>query len=316
MNAEVFAEWLRRQGHKIYKTPSSYWYNAGPHVLQAFPYHWIISPEEGEIRELMLKNRIIALRYSAPTDHYEGKMSYHIVLNKCYDLTLLNQKTRNGVKRGMERFTVEEISFDRLATEGWILQEDTLVRQNRRGSMSQKQWELLCRSAKNLPGFHAFGAISGGELGGAVIVCRIDDVFAVPFAMSHCRFLQDHVNNALFFSVSCELLKRKSVNGIFFTVQSLDAPAKVDEFKLRMGFDPKMVRQNVVIHPYLKPLITPSVYSLNRRLLNRFPSSSLLAKSEGMMRFHLEGRRPADEQIWPECLREATAWSERSVRVS
>jgi hypothetical protein len=304
MNAEVFAEWLRRQGHKIYRTKSSYWYNAGPRVLQAFPYNWIITPEESEIKELMLKHNILALRYSAPVDYPEGKMSYHIVLNKCYDLSMLNKKTRNGVKRGMERFTVEEISFDRLAGEGWVLQEDTLSRQRRSRSMSQKQWETLCHSAKDLPGFHAFAATCGGELAGAVIVCRIDDLYSVPFAMSHCRFLQDHVNNALFFSVSCELLKREGINGIFFTVQSLDAPSNVDEFKLRMGFDPLVVRQNVAIHPYLKPFITPAVHSLNKKLLDCYPSNPFLAKTEGMLRFHLEGRRPIREQTLPDCLKE------------
>ena len=37
MNSETFAEWLRRQGHRVYRTASSYWYEAGPRVLQAFP---------------------------------------------------------------------------------------------------------------------------------------------------------------------------------------------------------------------------------------------------------------------------------------
>jgi len=262
----------------------------------------------------MLKNRIIALRYSAPIDYPEGKMSYQIALGKCYDLALLNQKARNGVKRGLELFRVEEISFERLAGEGWILQEDTLIRQKRKGSMTRKQWELLCLSAKDLQGFHAFAATCNGELAGAVIVCRIDDMYTVPYALSHCRFLQNHVNNALFFSISCDLLKRENVQGIFFTVQSLDAPPKLDEFKLRMGFDPKMVLQNVVFNPYLKPLITPAIYSLNRKLLMQFPSNSLLAKSEGMIRFHLEGRRPVNEQIWPDCIQDLAGRSDRGLR--
>jgi hypothetical protein len=304
MNAEIFAEWLHRQGHRIYKTKSSFWYDPSPHVLQAFPYHWVINPDDEEIHDLMFKNRILALRYSVPFDHPKGKISYHIVLEKSYDLLLLNKKARNSVKRGMERFTVQEISFDRLATEGWVLQEDTLKRQNRLRSMSQKQWENLCHSANNLPGFQVFAAINGVELAAAVIVCRIDDVYTTPFAMSHCRFLQDHVNNALFFSISCDLLKRDNAKGLFFTVQSLDAPPNVDEFKLRMGFEPRKIRQNIVLHPYIKPLITPTFHMLNQKLLQHYPSNPFLAKTEGMIRFYLEGQRPASEQNLPECLRE------------
>jgi len=40
MNIEIFAEWLRHQGHQIHKTQHSYWYDQGPCVYQAFPYHW------------------------------------------------------------------------------------------------------------------------------------------------------------------------------------------------------------------------------------------------------------------------------------
>ena len=49
MDAETFAEWLRRQGHRVVHTASCYWYDAGPQVYQAFPYHWIIDPVEDEL---------------------------------------------------------------------------------------------------------------------------------------------------------------------------------------------------------------------------------------------------------------------------
>jgi hypothetical protein len=303
MNADTFAEWLVNQGHMVYRTASSYWYDAGPRILQAFPYHWIITPDKKEIRALMLKHGIIALRYSSPLDYPEGMISYHIVQQKCYNLETLPSRTRNGVKRGLSHFTVEQISFERLAGDGWVLQHDTLKRQNRQKSMKQKEWERLCRAAIGIPGFETFAATSDGELAAAVIVCRIDDVLNVPYAVSHSRFLRSHVNNALFYSVCCELLKREDVSGIFFTVQSLDAPANVDEFKLRMGFEPKAVRQTVVIHPLLKPFINSTVYSLSRKLMEHYPSNPHLAKSEGMLRFHLEGRRPIKEQTWPDCLR-------------
>ena len=120
MNAETFAEWMRRQGHQVIRTASSYWYDAGPHVLQAFPYHWLITPDEKEIRDLMVKHGIAALRYSTPLDFPNGMVSYHVVLNRPYKFEMLRSHTRNGVKRGLEHFKVERISFERLATDiGW-----------------------------------------------------------------------------------------------------------------------------------------------------------------------------------------------------
>jgi hypothetical protein len=302
MNAEIFAEWMRRQGHRIYYTASSCWYDASPRVLQAFPYHRLITPDKHEIRDLMLGHGIIALRYSTPLDYPDGKVSYHVVLHKPYCLEMLKSQTRNGVKRGLSFFSFEQISFERLATEGWALQQDTLTRQDRLRSMKREDWEKLCLAAQGLPGFEAWAATSNGELAGAVIICRIDDVFSVPYALSHSRFLSNHVNNALFFCVSSELLKRDNVSSIFFTVQSLDAPANVDEFKFRMGFQPKAVRQRVDFHPLIIPFMAPGIHAFTRNMLQRDPSNPLLAKAEGMLRFHVEGKRVITQQTWPECL--------------
>jgi hypothetical protein len=304
MNAEIFSEWLRRQGHKVYRTESSYWYNAGPMVLQAFPYHWVINPGKEEIRSLMLNNPVVALRYSSPFTSDGGKVSYHILQENRYDISMINSKARNGIKRGLENFRIENISFERLAKEGWHLQYDTLLRQNRQGSMTRKEWEKLCLSAIGLPGFEVFAALSGYELAAAVIVCRIDDRFNVPYAMSHCRFLRQHVNNALFYSMICNLQDRENVSGIFFTVQSLDAPANVDEFKLRMGLESKVVCQHVALHPFIKPFISRPVYYLTDRLHTFYPSSNILAKTEGILRFYMEGRNPVKEQNLPDFLKD------------
>jgi hypothetical protein len=302
MNAEIFAEWMRRQGHQIYRTASSYWYEAGPRVFQAFPYHWLITPDENEIRELLVEHKIAAVRYSTPLNSCRGKASYHVVLHKPYQLEALKTQARNGIKRGLSHFQVKQISFERLATEGWTLQQDTLDRQNRLRSMTQAEWEQICRSAEDLPGFEAWAGISNGELAGALIICRIDDMFNVPYALCHRRFLSDHVNNAVFYSVSNNMLERDGVKGIFFTVQSLDAPANIDEFKFRMGFEAKAVRQRVDFHPLLRPFATPMLHSCLKKLLQLDPANSRLAKAEGILRFHLEGNRELPEQPWPECL--------------
>ena len=303
MNPDVFADWLVRQGHRVVRTASSYWYDAAPGVFQAFPYHWVITPVGTEIQDLMLRHGVVAVRYSAPIGFHRGLASYHVILQKPYTLDMLKAQARNGVKMGMSRFAIQQISFERLATEGWALQRDTLDRQGRLRSMNREGWERLCRAARDLTGFEAWAAVSPeGELAAAVIAARLEDKFSVPFALSHRRFQGEHVNNALFFGVSQELLQREGVESLFFTVQSLDDPANVDEFKFRMGLQIKLVRQCVDFHPLLRPLATSAVHRWVRRLFDRDPSSPFLAKAEGMLRFHLEGRRPLEEQAWPERL--------------
>ena len=301
MNVQTFAEWLRRQGHHIYHTGSTYWYNAGPRVLQAFPYHWLIQPDPRELRELFLRHQILALRYSTSLDAGEGMISYHVVLEDLnYSLETLRNQARNGIRRGLEKCRIEQVSFDRLAEEGWRLQQDTLERQNRLNSMKQSEWKTICLSAEGLPGFEAWAAVVDDQLAASIITCRIDDKGYVPYAQSHRDYLGLHVNNALFYTASRDILSRPGVTGIFYCLHSLDAPESVDEFKLRMGFAAKPVRQRVALHPILTPIATPSTYDMVQKKSN----SPFTAKVEGMLRFYLRGKLPLENQDWPKCLEE------------
>ena len=303
MNVKNFSEWLLRQGHRVYQTESSWWYDAGPHVLQAFPYHWLIRPSQQELRNLILRHNIIAVRFSTPLDMTEGMASYHVVLDDpCYSLEKLRSQARNGVRRGMCQCQVDHISFERLAKEGWLLQQDTLERQNRLKSMSQAEWERICLSAADLPGFEAWGAVVDGELAASILTCRIDDTCYVPYAQSLRKFLNLHVNNALFYTASCDMLSRKGVSKIFFSLHSLDAPESVNEFKFRMSFSARPVKQRVVFHPILKPLANRWMHHMVQRLTVQNPANSSLAKMEGMLRFYLEGKLALERQAIPECL--------------
>ncbi|PWH12787.1 MAG: hypothetical protein DDG60_11735 [Anaerolineae bacterium] len=305
MNPDTYSEWLRRQGHHVYRTPSSYWYDVAPHILQAFPYGWLIEPCEEELRELQTKDNALALRYSTPITAPEGMVSYHVILEPPYHLDLLKPQARNGVRRGLSNATVEEIPFERLADEGWALQQDTLSRQNRLSSMSKATWERLCLSAKGLPGFIAWGALVNGELAAALITCQIDETFYVPYAASRQKFLNAHVNNALFYQVSCNLLAMPGIKSIFFSLHSLDAPESINEFKFRMGLQAKLVRQRVVFHPIFRGLAAqPAFRHTIHWLKERFPANSTLSKADGMLWFYANGKLPICEQDWPKCVSE------------
>jgi hypothetical protein len=116
-------------------------------------------------------------------------------------------------------------------------------------------------------------------------------------------FLPLHVNNALSFTVSQTVLARPGVHSILYGLHSLDAPPSVDEFKFRMGYSAKPVRQRVVIHPALRPFVNSATHALVKQASRLLPGNPFLAKSEGMLRFYLQGLRPLDEQDWPKPIR-------------
>jgi hypothetical protein len=303
MNAEVFAEWLRRQGYRIVRTPSSYWYEASPRVYQAFPYHWLIHPTEDELSQLLCQQRAIGLRYSTSVDRPMGCVSYHAIYDKpSYTLDGLDRRTRQNVRKGLKSCCVEQISFECLAEDGWWLEMDTVSRQGRRVTISKEAWRRRYMAAADLPGFEAWGALVDGRLVASLLTFQMEDCCEMISQQCHQDYLSARVNNALSFVVTQTMISRTGTRSIFYALHSLDAPPSVDEFKFRMGYTARPVRQRVVFHPWLAPVFNRASQAIVNQLLNRYPDHPTLAKAGGMLRFYLEGKRPLAEQHWPACL--------------
>jgi hypothetical protein len=303
MNPDIFSEWLRRQGQQVFRTPSSYWHSQGPRVYQAFPYHWVIQPDEDELTGFLTRNRALGLRYSTSLDAPQGCISYHAVYEKLtYGFETLGKWARKNVRRGLKNCEVQPISFPRLSAEGWPLQRDTLNRQGRHLPLPRETWQGLCLAAGELPGFEAWGALVQGRLAASVITFQMQDCTYLLYQQCLKEYLPAHVNNALSFSVTMTMVQRPDIHSILYGLHSLDAPGSVDEFKFRMGYTPKPVRQRVVFHPWLSPMFTPVTRAVVAGLHRARPGSPFLAKTEGMIRFYLEGQRPLALQSWPACL--------------
>lgn len=303
MTPDNFAEWLRRQGHHVIRTESSYWYNQGPRAYQAFPYHWLISPTAAELQQVFRTMKAVCLRFSTPLASPVGNVSYHTVYdNPTYDINLLIKKARSDIRRGLKRCEVKPLSFDYLAEAGWTLQSDTLNRQGRNGAFNESSWKQFCHAARGLPGFEAWGAMVHDNLAASLISFHQENCSYFLFQHSHSDYFSACANNVICYAVSTNMLQRPEINTLFYGLHSLDAPASVDEFKFRMGYVPKPVRQRVVFHPRLAPCINRASHRLVQLLLQKNPGHNLLAKTEGMIRFYLEGLKPLDEQTWPACL--------------
>lgn len=303
LHCDNFAEWQRRQGHHVLKTDNSYWVETGPRIFQAFPYHWVIEPDELELRSLLQEQKAIGLRYSTPCHAAAGKISYHVTYEgEAYRLEDLPKKARYDVRKGLAGVSIEPISFARLATDGWRLRAETLERQGRSGAESRVWWQRLCNSTEDLPGFETWGVLVEGQLAASLIAFTCDDCCSILYQQSRTDFLSQGVNNALTYEFTHEAVARPQIKRLFYGLHSLDAPESVDQYKFRMRYVAKPVRQRVVFHPWAKPLFGTASYRLMRWLTAKQPDQTSLPKVEGMMRFYLEGQRPLAEQSWPEAL--------------
>jgi hypothetical protein len=192
--------------------------------------------------------------------------------------------------------------LDYLAGAGWALQVDTLERQGRKLAVTKDIWTLRCLTAKDLPGFEAWGAKVDHQLVASVITFQMENCWYMLYQQCSRDYLALHVNNALSFVVTQHLVSQPNFNSVLYGLHSLDAPASVDEFKFRMGYRAKAVRQRVVFHPSLQPFVNQGSHALLRASLRLRPGNPLLAKAEGMFRFYLHGKRRLDAQPWPQPL--------------
>lgn len=297
-DAVSFGEWQKRQGYRVFHSPSSYWYEAGPLFLQAFPYHWIIQPSESEIKKLLLNEKVLGLRYSAPLSAPEGVASYHVVYSrKSYGIRELSAKARYDVKKGLAHSSVEPINVSRLAEEGWLLRADTLQRQGRTKAESADWWRRLCISAEGLPGFEAWGAVREGRLVAALLAYIQGDCCSILYQQSLTKEMKYGVNNALTYAFVSNVLNRGTIRQVFYGLHSLDAPASVDQFKFRMNFEARYVRQRVVFHPLINFIVNKYIYSIIQLVSSKYLHNSMLSKIEGILRFFIIGQLPLNEQL-------------------
>jgi hypothetical protein len=306
------AEWFRRQGYAVERTESSWWVEVSRGVLQAFPYHWEVEPTGREIRKLLRERRAVALRYSAPLSTGNGKVSYHVVGGE-HDLSLaaLAKKARYDIRTGHRYAEIRAISFEFLAQEGWEIRKETLGRQGRTAAERRDWWTRMCSAADEQEAFEAWGALRGRELIASILTWTEDDVSSILYQQSASAHLQFGVNNALTHAFASEVFRRSPGSKVFYGVESLDAPSSVDEFKCRMGFVKRPVRQRVVFHPIVAPLVNGVSHGVLNGLKSRWPSNPTLAKAEGMVRFFREGRLPLARQAPPPGLSAVVAdWGE------
>lgn len=282
------------------RTASSYWCSQGFRVYQAFPYHWLITPSRGELNRFMLRTGAVGLRYSTSLDAPQGAISYHTIYSGgAYDLVDLPRRARSAVRKGLRNATVEQISLETLARDGWRLRLETMQRQGRENSEHEDWWRRMCLTGRDLPGVEAWGCYCRGTLAAALLGIVCGDCYTLLYQQSATDFLNSGVNNALAYVVTRGAMSRVGVTQIFYGLEGLNASEDVDVFKVRMGYTVKPLRQRVVFNP----LVSPVVDLVGRRavtaLVNRYSSKTAFTKMQGMLRFYENGKLPLEQQTYP-----------------
>jgi hypothetical protein len=288
MLPETLADFFRLQGHKLQHSESCFWYDVQPGFYFGIPYHRLITPSKEEINKLLWGVPCIALRFFTTVECC-GKSSYMIVCSdKNYDITSVDPKyARRQTRRGLEKFEIRQLDFLELCNHNHI-NADTLVRQGRNLDVwTDKRWKHYCLAANGLAGLEAWGAFSNSTLVAFMVGYQMDDYFEILHHSSATEYLHLYPNNALVYFVTQLKLSTNEVNHVSYGPQSLDAPDSLETFKFRMGYEKLPMKQAIVFHPLIAPLINSFSYKLIQ-LISLKSKSDFWKKLEGTLRFYKE----------------------------
>jgi len=292
MGSEPFAEFLSRTGHRVLAAGGVDWYEAGRGFFLSLPSHRRLAPAPEALAELFAAGGVYGVRFPSPLDR-GGKLSYQIVCDDPeFGLDKLSGNVRSKIRRGLKRCEVRQVPFDELARSGRGADDDTMQRQGRETRLPADAWDRYWQAAADTPGMEGWAAYVGDQLAAFLVtVSFADGPVEFLLARSRSELLNAYPNNALIYSCTEEMLKKRGVPKVTFGLESLEPVGALDQFKFSMGFRTEEVRQRVVFHPLLRRVLgfQPVRSAVYRWGAERGPEGGFWRKATGLLRFADEG---------------------------
>lgn len=264
-----------------------HWYDANRLFFMAAPPHRIFAPSPDELATVWRQTRCLGVRFAAPLEG-PGKLSYQLSCSdSAYALEKLSANTRSKVRRGLKRCEVRPTDLAVIRDAGRKAHADTTARQGRDGSLAGDGWDRFFNAANGAPGFEGWGAWVDDQLAAFLVTVTFEDAVEFMLARSSDDTLGAYPNNALIYSVTEEMLVRRGAPEITFGLESLEPVDALDQFKFSMGYEAKPLRQRIVFHPLVAPMLrVAAVRGLARRWTeSRAEHGVFWRKAAGILRF-------------------------------
>lgn len=269
---EDVVAFFSQNGYRVTRTASCWWYNEyhQSRVYFSFPPHRLVVPSDAEVGSVFRANpEALALRFLSPLSG-QGRESFVWICRKPFDSTSPNGKSRNQIRRGLERCQVRTLTFDWLVHGGQEAHRDTMARHGQdSGSLG------LNSRLDDCPGYGAWGAFVDDNLAAYIVTLCVEDWAHILVNRSADAYLKFYPNNALVFTVAQELLSRPGVSTVSYGWEPLASRGTLDHFKSGMGFQKEPVRQRIILRPWLRPLLNSTVCRAIAKMAGLHPNDRL-----------------------------------------
>lgn len=288
----VFYEFYKNAGFKVYTSPSGEWCELQPGMLISIPYHRLIEPTQEELDYLLKVSGAWGLRYPTETSNYGFLSKLEICDHYGYDLQFLQHKFRNRVAKGEKYCEIRPVSIPELKNEGYGLNLRTLERQKRNDPKSNKEyWNKICDGLSKTSGTNILGAYFQDKLAAYVVILETPSMIEMIIQNSDSELLNYCPNNLLTYYVTWYYLtKRDTPVPICYGLGSLEETPSLDRYKKGMGYSMKPIKQRLYFRKGLRFFLRPSLLYLgdfvNKHIVKG--RSYTLDKSCAMLKRYLE----------------------------
>ncbi|HEY0704010.1 MAG TPA: GNAT family N-acetyltransferase [Candidatus Acidoferrales bacterium] len=225
--------------------------------LESIPPHRAVSVTPREVKGLF-RSGIAAIRYTCPET--AGAQSSEFVCDDTdYGFGSLAADARRRTRRGLESCEVRKIDFDLLAREGCAINRSVFERHGRHLQTfytDEARWRKYMAVCETLPSVEAYGAFVDGALCAFSLVVLIDDYAYLFHTHAHSDYLRHSPMNALFYSITKNMLERPDVRVVSQGLESFAARPELEHFKLAMGFHQRPIGRRTIVHPLARPIFS------------------------------------------------------------
>ncbi len=271
---ETLANFARMRGLPVYRAAGAWWtpFRHESRFLMTVPEQITVDRDEEEIARLLWKERMVAARY--PTMARRGMESgyYRWPRQEAFDLTHLDRKLRNSVRRGLEQCQLHELEPRELREWGLDLNRETMERQGRFNPEfgEAARWQRFVEAVERTEGMSITGAFVEGELAGYSIECRADGWWYALYQNSRVSRLKSFPNHALdYFSIE-RAAKDDSVKGILNSPFPLSPNAGLHDYKTKFGYQVAPYRLAIQLNPVAEGLVNSTPVRAGLRLAHEW----------------------------------------------
>jgi len=252
-----FARHMEMRGRRIVEAGGVLWQSVARRMFISIPCQLRLDKSRDEVDRMLRTARALGVRFPSVTRAgLPGGL--YVCRTRTYDLASMHRNFRQKVRQGMQRCEVRDVQCDELASQGMLLNLDTMERQGRFDAEfgDRARFERLVDAVFRVPAMGVRGAFVDGRLSAYDITCREDGWVHIVHKMSRRSDLEHCPNHVLDYTVTREALADTAVEAVTMGWQSMLSMDGLHEYKTRLGYEFEAHNCVIQFHPAISPLLT------------------------------------------------------------